>query len=131
MIHYPLLYFCIFCNFVDWRLQHIFKQARLKKQLWEVTQHICDKPESAVNKGMIAVHRYNTTLFTECMTVSVNDYIQAQFANGYNMRMTQLDWIWPEDFNWIKSMITLPKINNVMTSMTKNETGQIIHQDKC
>ncbi len=67
-----------------------------------------------MDDGLIAGHRYNATLFVECMAASVNNYIQDPFANGCNMKMTQLDRTQPEEFSQIKSMTTLPKFNNVM-----------------
>ncbi len=59
---------------------------------------------------MIAMHRNNATLNAECIGVSVNNCIQVLFS-GCNMRMTQFDRIWPEDFNQIESITILPKIN--------------------
>ncbi len=49
------------------------------------------QPIGTVNGGIITVHEYNATLFLECMAMSLSDCIQAQFANGCNIRMTQLD----------------------------------------
>ncbi len=57
---------------------------------------------------MFAVHKSNATLYAECMAASVNICIQALFADGWNMRMTQLDRTWVQDFAKIESMTTLP-----------------------
>ncbi len=85
-----------------------------------------------MNNGVISVHRCNAILFAECTAVSVNNCMLGQFSNGYNIRIRQLDRIWPKGFDQIESMAILLKINNALSFLTKNDfiAGQTIHQVK-
>ncbi len=94
--------------------------ARCKKQFYELTQIIYVKPEGIVNNSMIAVHKYNVTLFAEFLAASVNNCIHAP-ANGYNMRMTQLERAWLDVFDQIVFIIILLEINNEMTFFSNND----------
>ncbi len=44
--------------------------------------------------GIIAMHRYNSSIVAEYMASSVNNCIQAAFVTGCSMRMSSSDGSW-------------------------------------
>ncbi len=53
------------------------------------------------------------------MASSVNDCIQAPFVTGCSIRMSRSDWTWC-DFDYTDAMQSLPKVNNAMNFLTRN-----------
>ncbi len=74
--------------------------------------------ELAVQK----VITHNSILFEECMTVSVNDCIQAPFATRFSLRMKHSEgtWLGYDGYDYIKLMTLLPEINRAMIFFAKN-----------
>ncbi len=90
------------------------KDGACKRQVKDGTHTICDKFNSIVNDGIIAVHRYNATLFVECMAVLENNCKQASFATGCSIRITQSK-------GHGKDLITLNQCANLLKSTVQQQ----------
>ncbi len=63
-------------------------------------QSDCVKPKGIVKNGVIAVHKYNSMLFAECMAASENNFIQAPLPNRCSIRKMYTEGSW-QGFDYI------------------------------
>ncbi len=77
-----LFYSTIFSDFPYLHHQCILKHDKMKETVKRHNSKLCAKPEGVVNDGncMTIMHKDNTTLFPEWMTISVSNGLQVLFA---------------------------------------------------